>query len=179
AASGLHSNGYSLVRRIIADAGLELTDPAPFEPACRLGEVLLEPTRIYVRSLLPLVQSGRIKGLAHITGGGLVENIPRVLPQHCHATVETGGWVLPPVFEQLRRGGAIEPQEMARTFNCGIGMAVIVGPAEAEAVAAALESAGETVYSIGRIEQGARGCTVRGTAGSWGASEAWTATHNG
>ena len=171
ASSGVHSNGFSLVRRIIAERGWDLRGEA-------LGERLLEPTRIYVRSLLPLVQTGRIKGLAHITGGGLLENIPRVLPQRCHAIIETGNWTLPPVFEQLQQGGGIEPQEMARTFNCGIGMAVIVGRAEVEEVAAALETGGETVHSIGRVEQGPRGCTVSGAAGSWGSSQAWTAIHN-
>ncbi len=171
ASSGLHSNGFSLVRRIIADRGWDLRQQG-------LGERLLEPTRIYVRSLLPLVQPGRIKGLAHITGGGLVDNIPRVLPETCHAIIASGSWVLPPIFDQLRQGGSLEPQEMARTFNCGIGMAVIVAPAAADEVTAALQRAGETVHSIGRIDQGQRGCTVVGAAGAWGSSEAWTATHN-
>ena len=127
ASSGVHSNGFSLVRRIIAERGWDLDERYPWAGGRTLGEVLLEPTRIYVRSLLPLVQEGRIKGLAHITGGGLLENIPRVLPDNCHAVVDSGAWQLPAVFELLREGGALEPQEMARTFNCGIGMVVVVG----------------------------------------------------
>jgi len=170
ASSGVHSNGFSLVRRIIEDRGWDLSDG--------LGDELLEPTRIYVKSLLPLAKTGRLKGLAHITGGGLLENIPRVLPQGCHATVDTATWALPAIFARLQDGGAIEAEEMARTFNCGIGMAVIVDPAEADGVMSALTHAGETVHCTGTIEAGARGCTVRGRAGSWGSDQVWTATHN-
>ncbi|MEO5972753.1 MAG: phosphoribosylformylglycinamidine cyclo-ligase [Sphingomicrobium sp.] len=171
ASSGVHSNGFSLVRRIVAERGWDIA-------AGGLGERLLEPTRIYVLALLPSVKAGRINGLAHITGGGLLENVPRVLPEGCHARIDTGAWPLPTLFTELQDGGAIAPEEMARTFNCGIGMAVIVAASETERVAAALESAGETVHRIGTVEPGPRGCTVLGVAGSWGASEAWTATHN-
>jgi phosphoribosylformylglycinamidine cyclo-ligase len=171
ASSGVHSNGFSLVRRIIAERGWNLVDDLPSERGRSLGEVLLEPTRIYVRALLPLVQQGLIKGLAHITGGGLLENIPRVLPDHCHALVEADRWDFPPVFEFLQQGGRLEPAEMARTFNCGVGMAVIVSPEHAQELAEAFE--------IGRIEQGARGCTVKGSAGRWNSSEGWSATHHG
>jgi phosphoribosylformylglycinamidine cyclo-ligase len=178
ASSGVHSNGFSLVRRIIVDGGWKLEEPFPSEDGRALADVLLEPTRIYVRALLPLVQESRIKGLAHITGGGLLENIPRVLPDNCHAIVEADRWELPLVFSLLQEGGRIAPQEMARTFNCGIGMAVIVSEADASAVTAALEGAGETVFEIGRIESGPRGCTVSGRAGSWNSPEDWSATHN-
>ncbi|HVM38231.1 MAG TPA: phosphoribosylformylglycinamidine cyclo-ligase [Sphingomicrobium sp.] len=172
ASAGVHSNGFSLVRRIIAERQWDLVLDG-------LGEQLLTPTRIYVRSLLPLVQSGRIRGLAHITGGGIIENIPRVLPLGCHAVVDIASWPLPPIFERLREGGSLEPQELARTFNCGIGMVAIVAPGEAEAVASLLEASGETVHRIGTIEAGERGCTVRGAAGLWGAGEDWVSTHHG
>ncbi len=170
ASSGVHSNGFSLVRKIIEQCGWDLDEPLPSAEGRTLADVLLEPTRIYVRSLLPLMQQGRIKGLAHITGGGLLENIPRILPDACHATLNTNGWILPPIFAELGSGGDLAPQEMVRTFNCGIGMAVTVSPAEADAVADLLEGAGETVYRIGRIESGERGCTVT--------SESWSATHH-
>src|SRR5947207_1020990 len=124
ASSGVHSNGFSLVRRIVEQEKWNLEEQLPAESGRTLGEVLLEPTRIYVRSLLPLVQEGRIKGLAHITGGGLLENIPRVLPDGCHAVVGSGRWDLPPIFSLLQEGGRLAPEEMARTFNCGVGMVV-------------------------------------------------------
>jgi phosphoribosylformylglycinamidine cyclo-ligase len=178
ASSGVHSNGFSLVRRIIADAEWKLEEPFPSEDGRMLADVLLEPTRIYVRALLPLVQQRKVKGMAHITGGGILENIPRVLPDNCHATIESARWELPLIFTLLQEGGRIAPQEMARTFNCGIGMAVIVGEAHADAVASALEGAGETVFAIGRIEAGERGCTVIGSAGTWNSPEDWSAEHN-
>ncbi|HEY7007048.1 MAG TPA: phosphoribosylformylglycinamidine cyclo-ligase, partial [Sphingomicrobium sp.] len=171
ASSGVHSNGFSLVRRIIEQDGWDLGDSLPGEGGRTLGEVLLEPTRIYVRQLLPLVQRGLIKGLAHITGGGLLENIPRVLPDNCHAVVDTDVWKLPPIFAQLQSGGHIVASEMARTFNCGIGMVAIVDAGQREAL-------GMDAIEIGRIEIGQRGCTVRGSAGRWGSNEDWSATHN-
>jgi phosphoribosylformylglycinamidine cyclo-ligase len=177
ASSGVHSNGFSLVRRIVEQQGWDLGQRFP-SLGKALGETLLEPTRIYVRALLPLVQGKTIKGLAHITGGGLLENIPRVLPDGCHAVVEASRWDLPPVFGLLQDGGQLEPAEMARTFNCGVGMAVIVSPEQAPEVSSLLEGAGETVIEIGRIEAGQRGCTVGGQAGSWGAPEDWSATHH-
>ena len=171
ASSGVHSNGFSLVRRIIEREGWDLDEPLPGEGGRTLGEVLLEPTRIYVRQLLPLVQRGVIKGLAHITGGGLLENIPRVLPDHCHAIVDTDAWKLPSIFAQLQAGGKVTPPEMARTFNCGIGMVAIVDSAQRDAI-------GSEAVEIGRIEAGPRGCTVRGSSGRWGSTEDWSATHN-
>ena len=176
ASSGVHSNGFSLVRRIIAEREWNLNEPLPTGQT--LGEALLEPTRIYVRSLLPVIQSGRIHGLAHVTGGGLLENIPRVLPENCHAVVDTESWQLPPIFAVLQEGGEIAAPEMARTFNCGIGMVVIVSQEHADPVVAQLALAGETVHRIGHVERGQRGCTVRGPSGSWGSDEDWTATHH-
>ena len=179
AASGVHSNGYSLVRRLAADKAWKLDRPALFEQDRLLIDVLMAPTRIYVRSLLPPIRAGRIHALAHITGGGLLENIPRVLPDHLHAAVDADLWPQPMLMAFLQAGGAIEPGEMARTFNCGIGMAAIVAEQDADAVVAKLQAAGEIVHRIGRIEAGRRGCTVRGTAGTWSAREAWTAVHHG
>jgi phosphoribosylformylglycinamidine cyclo-ligase len=176
ASSGVHSNGFSLVRRIIAEREWDLNQSLPNGQT--LGEALIEPTRIYVQSMLPVIQSGGIDGIAHITGGGFIENIPRVLPKNCHALVEVDEWVLPRIFALLQEGGDVAPAEMARTFNCGIGIVAIVAATEADAVAEALEGAGETVHRIGSITAGQRGCTVRGRAGSWGSSEAWTAGHH-
>jgi phosphoribosylformylglycinamidine cyclo-ligase len=177
ASSGVHSNGFSLVRRIVEQDRWDLGQRLPGEGNRSLADILLAPTRIYVRALLPLVQGGRIKGLAHITGGGLLENIPRVLPDSCHAVVETTRWPVPAVFAQLQAGGNIAPEEMARTFNCGVGMAVIVASAQVQSTVEALEAAGETVFEIGRIEPGQRGCTVSGN-GDWGSSGDWSATHD-
>jgi len=177
ASSGVHSNGFSLVRRLVSDNGWKLDRPARFDPEHLLGDLLLEPTRIYVKSLLPEVRAGRIKGLAHITGGGLLENIPRVLPEGVQAEVDADSWPLPPLFAWLQAGGSIEPGELARTFNCGIGMVAIVAAADADAVARALTAAGEAVHTIGRISPGARGCTVTGSAETWSARAPWSATH--
>ena len=177
ASSGVHSNGFSLVRRIIAEEGWTLDQPFTSESGRTLGEILLEPTRIYIRQLLPLVQAGRIKGLAHITGGGLLENIPRVLPENCHAMVEASRWALPPIFTYLQHGGRIAPEEMARTFNCGVGMVLIVDEAVRDWATGLLSTDG-SCFEIGRIEHGARGCTVHGQAGTWGSSGDWSATHN-
>jgi phosphoribosylformylglycinamidine cyclo-ligase len=179
ASSGVHSNGFSLVRSLIARNGWKLDRPALFDQDRLLGDILLEPTRIYVKSLLPLVQKGRIAALAHITGGGLLENIPRVMPDGCHALVDADAWALPRLFAFLQAGGAIEPGELARTFNCGIGMVAVVKPDQAEAVTAALEASGETVHRIGRIEAGDKGCTVRGSAESWSARADWHAHFHG
>src|SRR5688572_3384485 len=179
ASSGVHSNGFSLVRRLIEVNGWKLDRPAVFDQDHLLSDLLLEPTRIYVKSLLPLVREGKIGALAHITGGGLLENIPRVLPEGAHAVVDADSWPLPRLFAFLQGGGAIEPAELARTFNCGIGMVAIVSEADADAVTAALTEAGETVHRIGYVEAGEMGCTVRGSAETWSAREDWTATHNG
>jgi phosphoribosylformylglycinamidine cyclo-ligase len=179
ASSGVHSNGFSLVRRLATDRGWKLDRPALFDADRLLIDHLMAPTRIYVAALLPLLRAGSIKGLAHITGGGLLENIPRVLPDHAHAMVDADAWEQSRLMAFLQAQGAIEPEEMARTFNCGIGMAVIVAADAAESVAAALTEGGETVHTIGRIERGSKGCTVSGSAGTWSARQDWTATHGG
>ena len=178
ASSGVHSNGFSLVRRLAADHDWKLDRPALFDADRLLIDHLMAPTRIYVASLLPLLRAGRIKGLAHITGGGLLENIPRVLPQDTHAVVDADAWPQPRLMAFLQAQGAIEPGEFARTFNCGIGMAVVVAADLAETVASALSTAGETAFRIGTVETGPRGCTVRGSVETWSAREPWSATHN-
>ena len=177
ASSGVHSNGYSLVRRLAADKGWKLDRPALFDADRLLIDALLEPTRIYVRSLLPLVREGRIAALAHITGGGLLENIPRVLPVGCHAQVDADAWDQPRLMAFLQAQGNIEPGEMARTFNCGIGMILAVEENEAATVSARLSEAGETVLDVGRIVAGDKGCTVSGSQGTWSARTDWKAQH--
>jgi phosphoribosylformylglycinamidine cyclo-ligase len=179
ASSGVHSNGYSLVRRLAADKAWKLGRPALFDPERLLIDILLEPTRIYVRSLLPVVRSGRIRALAHITGGGLLENVPRVLPAGLHARIAADAWPQPRLMAWLQAQGNIEPAEMARTFNCGIGMAIVVAAADAEAVARELEDAGETVFRIGQVVPGERGCTVVGSRDAWSARAPWEARHAG
>jgi phosphoribosylformylglycinamidine cyclo-ligase len=179
ASNGVHSNGFSLVRRLAADKGWKLDRPALFDQDVILLDALMAPTRIYVKSLLPQLRAGRIHGLAHITGGGLLENVPRVLPEGCHARIDAGAWPLPRLMAFLQAQGNIEPEEMARTFNCGIGMVASVSAEDAEIVTAELEAAGETVFRIGTVEVGERGCTVFGANEVWSARSAWSATHNG
>ena len=179
ASSGVHSNGSSLVRRLAADKGWKLDRPALFDQDRLLIDWLMEPTRIYVRSLLPLVRAGRLGALAHITGGGLLENVPRVLPEGLRAVIDADSWPQTRLMAFLQAQGAIEPEEMARTFNCGIGMVVVVAAEEADKVAADLTAAGETVHRIGTIIAGERGCTVKGSEGIWSARADWVADHNG
>ncbi|MBY8821329.1 phosphoribosylformylglycinamidine cyclo-ligase [Sphingomonas colocasiae] len=179
ASSGVHSNGFSLVRRLAADKGWKLDRPALFDHETLLIDALMAPTRIYVRSLLPQIRAGRIAALAHITGGGLLENIPRVLPEGLHAHVDVDAWAQPRLMAFLQAQGNIEPEEMARTFNCGVGMVLAVDEADVAELTEALEEAGETVLRIGRIEAGERGCTVSGSAETWSARADWTATHHG
>jgi phosphoribosylformylglycinamidine cyclo-ligase len=149
ASSGPHSNGYSLIRRIAADRGADLG--APFQDAT-LGETLLRPTHIYVRALLPLMQQGWINAAAHITGGGLTENLPRVLPAGTQAVLDTASWPRPPIFEWLKAQGGVDEAEMLRTFNCGIGMALIVDPPLADRVIEACADAGFAGYRIGVVK---------------------------
>ena len=179
ASSGVHSNGFSLVRRLAADKGWKLDRPALFDIDTLLIDALMAPTRIYVKSLLPLVRSGKIHAMAHITGGGLLENIPRILPDGLHAYVDADAWVQPRLMAFLQAQGNIEPEEMARTFNCGIGMAVVVAQVDVVSAMAALEAAGETVFRIGHIAAGDKGCTVTGSDETWSAKGDWSATHNG
>jgi len=150
--SGLHSNGFSLVRRVVEESGLGYGDPAPFDKERTLGRALLDPTRIYVKSCLKAIKTGGVRGLAHVTGGGLVENLPRALPDGLVAVLDADAWTLPPVFRWLAKTGRIAPAEMARTFNCGIGMAVVAEAAKAEVVADALLDAGELALQIGVVE---------------------------
>jgi phosphoribosylformylglycinamidine cyclo-ligase len=156
ASSGFHSNGYSLVRRIVSDNSIDLDDALPFDSARTVGSALLEPTRIYVKSCLAAVKAhgAAVKAFAHITGGGLTENIPRVLPASTSAEIALGAWDMPELFGWLQRHGNIAQSEMLRTFNCGIGMVVVVAADQADAVHSTFESAGETVFRIGRITAG-------------------------
>ncbi|GAA2849857.1 phosphoribosylformylglycinamidine cyclo-ligase [Aminobacter anthyllidis] len=152
ASSGVHSNGYSLVRRIVEVSGLKWSDRAPFADGPTLAEALLEPTRIYVKSLLKAIrETNGIKALAHITGGGFPENIPRVLPKEFSAELDLSAIEAPRVFSWLAATGGVSPEEMMRTFNCGIGMIAVVAAGQAAQVAAVLQEAGETVTPIGRI----------------------------
>ena len=179
ASSGIHSNGYSLVRRMAEDLGWRMNRPALFDPDRLLIDWLIEPTKIYVKSLLPAVRGGRIHALAHITGGGLLENVPRVLPAGLHARIDAGAWEQSRLMAFLQAQGNIEPAEMARTFNCGIGMVLAVAAEDASGVAAELTAAGETVHVIGAVEAGTRGCTVQGSAEVWSSRQAWEASHLG
>ena len=179
ASSGVHSNGFSLVRRLAADKGWRMDRPALFDQDVLLIDALMAPTRIYVKPLLPLVRTGQITAMAHITGGGLLENIPRVLPAHLHAHVDADAWEQPRMMAFLQAQGHIEPEEMARTFNCGVGMAVFVREEDVEMVTAALSAAGESVVRIGHVAAGDRGCTVSGSVETWSARAAWSARHNG
>lgn len=179
ASSGVHSNGFSLVRRLAADKGWKLERPALFDPEILLINALMAPTKIYVAALLPLMRAGKIHAAAHITGGGLLENIPRVLPAGLHAHIDANRWPLPRLMAFLQAQGNIEPEEMARTFNCGIGMVIAVAPGDVEDVTADLEAAGEIVHRIGHIAAGAKGCTVSGSSEIWSAMCDWTATHGG
>jgi phosphoribosylformylglycinamidine cyclo-ligase len=179
ASSGVHSNGFSLVRRLAADRGWKLERPAMFDPDVLLIEALLAPTRIYVKPLLPLARAGKVRAMAHVTGGGLLENVPRVLPEGLHARIDAAAWPQPRLMAFLQAQGNIEPEEMARTFNCGIGMALIVSQDDVSFVVQALEAEGESAFPIGIVEKGEKGCTVAGPAGSWSARGDWTAIHHG
>jgi phosphoribosylformylglycinamidine cyclo-ligase len=149
ASSGPHSNGYSLVRKILQVSGADLSQPLG---DTSLGEALLAPTRIYVKPLLALMESIEIHALAHITGGGLLENLPRVLPAGCKAVVDSDSWQLPAVFQWLQQQGGVANSELLRTFNCGVGMVVCVAEADAEQALQTLSGAGESAWRLGRIE---------------------------
>jgi len=153
ASSGAHANGFSLIRRIVSTSGLDWADPAPFEPTLTLGEALLTPTRIYVKPVLAAVrESGAIKALAHITGGGLTENLPRILPDHLGARIDLASLAVPPVFRWIAESGNVETSEMLRTFNMGAGMVAAVEESGVETVRGLLESAGEQTAIIGALE---------------------------
>jgi phosphoribosylformylglycinamidine cyclo-ligase len=152
ASSGPHSNGYSLIRRVIEAAGLNWGDEAPFDRDRTLAQALMEPTRIYVKSVLPLMKAGLVKGAAHITGGGLIENPQRGIADHLKPVFDWEAWPMPPVFRWLAEAGGIEAHEMRRTFNCGVGFILIVGPEHVEDVLAGLLEAGETAFVCGRLD---------------------------
>ncbi|APG84007.1 phosphoribosylformylglycinamidine cyclo-ligase [Sinorhizobium americanum] len=166
ASSGVHSNGYSLVRKIVALSGLAWDAPAPFGEGT-LAEALMTPTRIYVKPLLKAIrETGAIKALAHITGGGFPENIPRVLPRHLAAEIDLDAVKPPAVFSWLAKTGGVAANEMLRTFNCGVGMIAVAPAAEADRVAAVLAGEGETVFPLGRMvarEEGAAGTIYKGS----------------
>jgi len=149
--SGPHSNGYSLIRRIVELSGLDWDAPAPFAEGQTLAQALMTPTRIYIESVLPLAKAGVIAGCAHITGGGLIENPPRTIAEGLVARFDWGGWDLPPVFAWLAETGGVSEHEMRRAFNCGVGLMLIVSPRDAEAVLAALVNAGEAAFVCGEL----------------------------
>ena len=160
ASDGVHSNGYSLVRRVVEASGLQWDAPCPWGDGT-LGAALLTPTRLYVKAALAAIAAGGVHGFAHITGGGLTENLPRVLPDGLGAEIDLNSWALPPVFGWLAAQGGIAEAEMLKTFNAGIGMTVVVDPAHAAAVTAALQGAGQTVTRIGTVVEG-QGVTYSG-----------------
>ncbi|HWE72248.1 MAG TPA: phosphoribosylformylglycinamidine cyclo-ligase [Stellaceae bacterium] len=179
ASSGLHSNGFSLVRRVVELARLDYAQPAPFAPEKTLAEALLVPTRLYVNACRAVLKAPNVQGgahaFAHITGGGLIDNIPRVLPDHLAAEIDAMRWELPPVFRWLAESAKIARGEMARTFNCGIGMIAVVAPNNAAAAREAMEKAGERVIEIGRIVKRPSGDKVAGNEGTIlkGTESAW------
>ncbi len=168
ASSGLHSNGFSLVRRIVDDTGLDYAATAPFDAERCLGEALLEPTRIYVSSCLAAIAAGGVKALAHITGGGLAENVPRVLPADLAVEMDAGAWSVPAVFRWLARQGKIPAAELARTFNMGIGMVVIAASDAVGEIEAALRGAGEEVTPLGVVtERHGPAIIIKGMEEAW------------
>jgi len=154
ASNGIHANGYSLVNKILRTERLALSDPAPFDQSQLLADVLLTPTRIYAASLKQSLSDGVIKGLAHITGGGLIENVPRVLPSGLMAKIDARRWQAPPVFRWIYEVAKMTPESLLRTFNCGIGMVVIVAKEEAKGLTDHLKKQGETVYHLGELVEG-------------------------
>lgn len=160
ASSGVHANGFSLVRLILRESGADLAAPAPFDPGRSLAERLLAPTRIYVRSCLAAVRAGGVKAMAHVTGGGLIENVPRVLPAGTQARIDARAWPLPDLFRWLATAGRLGAADLARTFNSGIGMVLVVAPEAADDLTGVLQDAGETVHRIGSIAAGAGAARV-------------------
>src|SRR5262249_51513315 len=158
ASSGTHSNGFSLIRRILSTSGADLKRPVAGVTGERtLGAVLLEPTRIYAKPVLALLKEMEVKGMAHITGGGLTENTHRMFPEGLAARIDAARWPRPPIFDWLQRSGGVATAEMYRVFNCGIGLILVVGREQAETVRTRLEALGEKAYIIGRVERRAAG----------------------
>ncbi len=180
ASSGPHSNGYSLIRRLVSGEGHSYSDPAPFADTTLAG-ALLAPTKIYVKSTLAAIRGGFVKGLSHITGGGFLENIPRIMPHGLIAEIDSGAWELPGVFKWLQKEGNIETREMARTFNCGVGMVVVVASENSQAAQDMLRANGEDVIVIGQMKDshGPARCNINGVAGTWGSVSDWSATTGG
>jgi len=161
ASSGVHSNGFSLVRRVVEKSGLAYDAPAPFAPGTALGEALLTPTRLYVKSALAAIHAGGVKGLAHITGGGITENTPRALPEGLDAEIDLDAWTPPPVFGWLAKTAGIEPQEMLRTFNCGIGLVAVAAEKSAGRIIDAFQAKGDKATRIGKLVAGGGEAKVR------------------
>lgn len=150
--SGFHSNGFSLVRKVIDHAGLNYNSTCPWDSSRTIGQAVLVPTRIYIRQLLPSIKAGLLKGLSHITGGGFTENIPRVLPKTVGVEIDLAQLDMPPIFRWTMAAGRIAPEEMLRTFNCGIGMVIVVSPEEADKATELLQQSGEAkVYRMGTV----------------------------
>jgi len=178
ASTGVHSNGFSLVRKLLEVSGTTFADACPFAAGQTVGEAFLEPTKIYVKSTLAALKAGYIHGLCHITGGGFVENLPRVLPNDKAIHIDASSWELLPVFNWLKETGNITAQEMAKTFNCGIGMAAMVPADKVAETIALLEEHGETVYQIGHVVDRAGdepSTIVNGPSGAWGYDAPWQA----
>lgn len=151
ASSGPHSNGYSLIRKIVEISGLAWDAPAPFNSDLSMAEALLAPTRIYVKTIVPMIANGNIKGLAHITGGGITDNVPRMLPKHLTPKIDFSSWPRPAIFNWLQETGNVDEAEMRRAFNCGIGMVLCVAPEHAADTLHALKQSGEDAYIIGNL----------------------------
>ena len=160
--SGLHSNGFSLVRHIILERKQLPLDTYIDELGRTIGEEVLEPTKLYVKQILPLVEAGYVKGMAHITGGSFYDNIPRILPKGMAVTINSNAWPVLPIFKLLQRWGNVEPKEMYHTFNMGIGMVLVVKPEVVESIVALLHEQGEVVYSIGIVTEGDGEVTIVG-----------------
>ena len=175
ASSGVHSNGYSLVRRIVEGEGFSYSDPSPVEPGRSLAETLLTPTRIYVKGPLAAHKQGLVKAFAHITGSGIIGNLPRVLPEGAAAEVDAARWTWAPVFDWLQKAGRLDAAELANTFNCGLGMIAVVARDKADEALRVLAEAGESVGIVGRIveRKGDAQTTVMGPAGCWGQDKTW------
>jgi len=168
ASNGLHSNGFSLVRKIVELKRLSYSDPAPWDEKTSVGLSLLTPTRIYVKPLLRTVRKDLIKGMSHITGGGLVENVPRMLPNHLAAEINVSTWPMPPVFAWLKKAGNVSSAEFGRAFNTGLGMILVVSEENVKAVVAELEDAGETVFEVGTlVRRDGEGCVLNNLM-AWG-----------
>ena len=165
ASSGAHSNGYSLLRKVVEHSGLGWDGEAPFKPGCKLGAELLTPTRLYVKSALSAMRGGGVKGFAHITGGGITENLPRALPDGLDAAVDLESWSPPPLFGWLAKTGGIAPAEMLRTFNCGIGLIAVVAQMDAGHVIDAFQESGDKAVRLGELMPGSGEAKVvyRGT----------------